>query len=283
MGLVKRLIKRNEALYNFLIFEKNRWTLMFAHIIPFFFCGCMRLLKIKKYYEPYKPVEKYKNSANKDRCFVIATGPSLTTQDIEKLSEEVTFGVNSIFTLYDKTDFRPTYYVSGDYKLWDEWLEQGKKFSLFDLARDGIFLSHPIKKIFNRYQLNDEHVTYVPVCWLDHYANGIKSRWMAFCKNILFGIVDNFTVTNMAINIAVYMGYKKIYLLGCDCNYLGVKAHVGDDEIMEEKKAVAGVAAMKRGYEYVNKKIKKIGVRVYNVTRGGDLEVFERKNFDDIL
>ena len=36
-------------------------------------------------------------------------------------------------------------------------------------------------------------------------------------------------------------------------------------------------------HKYVKKKLDELGVKVYNVTRGGALEIFERKRIDDIL
>jgi len=58
-------------------------------------------------------IEKIKGFKNKhlgDRCFIIATGPSLTVEDLEKLRGEITIGMNSISKVGEKTDWRPIYY-----------------------------------------------------------------------------------------------------------------------------------------------------------------------------
>ena len=41
-----------------------------------------------------------KNSQKGKRCFIIAPGPSLTKQDVNKLKGEYTFAVNSVFKIF---------------------------------------------------------------------------------------------------------------------------------------------------------------------------------------
>lgn len=60
--------------------------------------------------ERYEQIKKYKDIHQRERCFIVATGPSLTLSDLEVLKNEYTFGMNSIVKLFDKTDWRPTYY-----------------------------------------------------------------------------------------------------------------------------------------------------------------------------
>ena len=58
----------------------------------------------------FSRLKEFENKYNGERCFIIATGPSLTIDDLEKLKDEYTFGVNSIIKLFDETDFRPDFY-----------------------------------------------------------------------------------------------------------------------------------------------------------------------------
>ena len=45
------------------------------------------------------------------RCFIIGNGPSLNQHDLKLLSNEYTFGVNSLFYKSNETGFMPTFYV----------------------------------------------------------------------------------------------------------------------------------------------------------------------------
>ncbi|MDD6071560.1 MAG: hypothetical protein PUC12_12240, partial [Clostridiales bacterium] len=55
-------------------------------------------------------LEKFHNIHKGERCFIVGTGPSLQLSDVDRLKDEYTFGVNSCLTMYDKTDWRATYY-----------------------------------------------------------------------------------------------------------------------------------------------------------------------------
>ena len=43
------------------------------------------------------------------RAFIVANGPSLRTEDLDRLKSEVTFASNKIHLAYDETDWRPIY------------------------------------------------------------------------------------------------------------------------------------------------------------------------------
>ena len=51
------------------------------------------------------------------RCFIVATGPSLKMEDLDTLNQqgEYSIGVNRIYLAFDKTDWRPDYYVAVSY------------------------------------------------------------------------------------------------------------------------------------------------------------------------
>jgi hypothetical protein len=80
------------------------------------------------------------------------------------------------------------------------------------------------------------------------------------------------------------MGFKEIYLLGNDCNYAnGIKNFA---EYRDEKERISisdhGVN-MIRAYEVAKTWAGKHDVKIYNATRGGMLEVFERVRLEDVL
>ena len=77
--------------------------------------------------------DKIKNFQNKykgKRCFIVATGPSLTLEDLNKLNDykEYTFGMNSLVGFFDKTEWRPNFYVLQDCDVYKKNKEQIKKY-----------------------------------------------------------------------------------------------------------------------------------------------------------
>src|ERR1700677_2831169 len=53
--------------------------------------------------------------------FLIGNGPSVQTEDLERLRGQVTFCCNRFYLAYPKTSFRPTYTVSADPQMIDDF------------------------------------------------------------------------------------------------------------------------------------------------------------------
>lgn len=51
-----------------------------------------------------KKLREIKNSHKGERCFVVANGPSLTSEDLEKIyqNNEYSFGMNRIYKMFDQ-------------------------------------------------------------------------------------------------------------------------------------------------------------------------------------
>ena len=215
------------------------------------------------------------------RCFIVGNGPSLTTNDLEKLKKEITFSSNRVFNILDKTSWRPTFYCVQDYKLICKSIEEIRRVNVN-------------KKIVamvanNGWQYPAIHgADYINLHLEEFYPNFPK-----FSENILEGIYEGYTVTYACIQLAVYMGFKEIYLIGVDHHYSsemkadgsiilheGVKDHFDESDKTDnypqlDKSTLAYFAARKYADEH--------NIIIYNATRGGSLEVFERVNFDDLF
>ena len=111
-----------------------------------------------------------------------------------------------------------------------------------------------------------------------------------FSEDISDCIYEGFTVTYASLQIAFYMGFKDVYLLGVDHNYAvelndkgeiihkNVKNHFSEGyklfNIPQTFKSTLGYKKAKEVYDLHNR-------NVYNASRGGALEIFPRKSFDD--
>ena len=91
----------------------------------------------------------------------------------------------------------------------------------------------------------------------------------------------------MAIQVAMYMGFKEIYLIGADCNYTTTKIHF--IEMPDDKQKISEGWLPKAtdlsidGYKAIKKYADKHDIKIYNATRGGMLEVFPRVNLEDVI
>ena len=80
------------------------------------------------------------------------------------------------------------------------------------------------------------------------------------------------------------MGIKEIYFLGVDATGIN-----GEDEKYEhfysETKLTSQCKAKQviLAYETAKKYAENHGIKIYNATRGGELEIFDRVNFDTMF
>ena len=222
----------------------------------------------------------------KRRVFVVATGPSLTMEDLNKLelNNEISISMNGIFRVFQNTTWRPTYYILGDPGAFEKL--EFRQCHFEECAKREVLLSNLCRKKLC-YATNREKIGFFNYNILDHGVARYGSKWYKYSNEFDSGIYDFYTVTNCAIMLADYLGIRDIYLLGVDCNYTGPKAHVGQEEhnITEDelKNALFNQNNMIQSYKKINEILKNKKIRIYNSTRGGSLEVFPRVNFDDLF
>ena len=230
----------------------------------------------KKYLEGRRLV-KFKDIHKGERCFIIATGPSLTLQDVEKLKHEITFGVNSIIGFFDKTEWRPTYYGIIDANSYDQL--DINKMKEIDVVFYNSTLPYPYSNGYKiPMRINQQcHNTNLP----NRYPKIF--HWTKFSEDITKCVWDGRTVVYSMLQIATYMGFKEIYLLGTDCNYKGKEQYNRDLAYTNNEKDLKVGDYMIECYKVAAEYQKTHDVKIYNATRGGMLEIFERVDLDKIL
>lgn len=224
--------------------------------------------------ERYLKLKSMKNKYKGNRCFVIATGPSLTIEDLELLKDEYTFGMNSICLAYDKTDWRPTFFGVQDKKV----------YGIIKDKLDHRVISFIPGSLTGKGKLEDNIVPF-PCNSYYHdfelrYDVRLFSRFSDDCYRIVY---DGYSITHSLLQIAIYLGFEEIYLLGADCNYVaGEKQHFIEHGHSDPKFLTAGERNIV-SYKEVKKYADSHCIKVYNATRGGMLEVFERKKLEEVL
>lgn len=227
--------------------------------------------------ERYAWIRSLKDVHKGQRCFIVATGPSLTLDDLNLIKGEHCFGMNSDVLLFDKTDWRPEYYGIQDEYVYNK-LEK-EILNRLDGSSISVFVSDNIKEKFQT------PVSFKPffLNCLDHkmfHRNGYGT--FKYSTDCYAGIYDAYSITFSIMQLACYMGFQKIYLLGCDCNYNQKKGHFMDYGLKDPKANIMGDKMICGHYEF-NKFAQSIGVEVYNCTRGGMLEVYPRKALEEVM
>ncbi|WP_160722235.1 6-hydroxymethylpterin diphosphokinase MptE-like protein [Bacillus sp. USDA818B3_A] len=274
---IREVFKRNKFTYYFIKKVRKFQFVQLPYYISRSKFNIKKILRVMniKYKTPYEKLKMLKNIHTGERCFIVATGPSLTIEDLEKLKNEITISMNSICLAFNETSWRPTYYGIQDERVYSKLREQ-----IEQLEVECKFISDTI---LNKERINLSKCDYIfPLDMLHHNYNPSKLT-TKFSKDPYKAIYSGFTVTYSLIQMAVYMGFKEIYLLGADCNYSSdMKHHFKEHGIVDSSFLLAGermVSSYKVAKEYADRH----HIKIYNATRGGMLEVFERVDLDKVL
>lgn len=233
-----------------------------------------------------KQIKKLRNRYEGKRCFIIANGPSLCAADLDLLHQnrEITFAMNRIYKIFPETLWRPTYYVCEDINIFHDSLDE---INAIQAEKKFIPVNHK--------WYHDINVDGALYFWANYDRE--KDFPDSFSSEIAKQMDSLGTVTFTCINIAAYMGFKEIYLLGVDHNYQVTINEQGetvvdmtakdyfcenyDDDIKDI--VVHDMGQNTRAYRKAKKYCDEHNIHIYNATRGGKLEVFLRADFDTIM
>tara|TARA_B100000035_G_C21033076_1_gene569418 strand:+ start:2476 stop:3168 length:693 start_codon:yes stop_codon:yes gene_type:complete len=141
----------------------------------------------------------------KKTLIIMGNGPSLKDVDFDMLEGFDTFGLNSAYRAYPRLNWWPTYHGCFDYRVTDN-----HKDKFIDLINSG-----KIKKHFYIRNLSDkenfQHVNLLPFGSTNRMNNKIED---------FENFHDNGNSGANASSVGVCLGYKKIILVGVDCNYV---------------------------------------------------------------
>lgn len=258
------------------------YRIKWLHRLLIYVChnvGAGKCRKIAKQNDYHKMLIQIKDSRKTNRCFIIGNGPSLTTTDLDLIKNEDCFATNGIFHVFDKTVWRPKYYC-----LIDRYASYTPEM-IRDLEVEYVFLG-------SYYFLHNKVIRQDAICIRERVF--WNRRKYHFSDDMEKYFVGSRTVSFFAMQLAVFLGYKEIYLLGFDNEYKyekqsngkvidsGVKlAHFYRDD--NPRNIVGEPLEMEKAYLSFKEYADFRGILVRNVTRGGKLEVFERTKLEDVV
>lgn len=243
------------------------------------------------YSQKFAPkIKAFKDKYKGETCFLIGNGPSLRLEDLNKLIGKHCLAVNGIYRMYPYTNWRPEFYFAQDSLLTNDILLK----DIEKVLESEIFTSINSNMI-------DFSEKYDNIQYIRLYYEEDDSGLPKFSKDCDKFLNLSCMVTYSMLQMAVYMGFKTIYLLGMDCSFEyeeledgtivhnDVKSYanlIGD--LAVEHLHNAGTAGSEvyqniKGYKAAKKYADTNNIKIYNATRGGKLEVFERVDFDSLF
>jgi uncharacterized Rossmann fold enzyme len=231
----------------------------------------------------YSRLLQFKGKHKGERCFIIGNGPSLSASDLDRLKNEVTFAANRIYLMYNKTAWRPSYYALVDrLALIDSYHEIAKVINC-----PSFYAANAIFNVDN-FNLTDFYFFYPD---FNFYW---KPNKKASFSEEPFVMQTGGTVTYICLQLAAYMGFSEIYLLGVDNTSERVVKHNGEiifnnaqchfDKGYQSTQLLSySIDVVNSSYQTALEYGESHNIKIRNATRGGELEIFERVDFDSLF
>lgn len=230
------------------------------------------------YFHPWRRdsiirLKKYQDIHSGKRCFIIGNGPSLKQTDLSLLKNEYTFGMNRMYMAFPELGFTTTYYVAMN----DLVIEQ----CAADIAQLAIpkFLSWRGRK------------------WVtpDPLTQFIYSTYTGpgFSTDISGRVWESATVTYVAMQLAYYMGFSQVILIGVDHNFITkgtpntTITSQGDDPNHFNPNyfgkgfrwQLPDLETSELGYQMAKQAFEADGRQIVDATIGGNLQVFPKTDY----
>lgn len=273
--------------YECMVINKLRCHIKYPEILEKETIQLIDIYTVDEMVPEFKHLElaKFRGIHRGQRIWLIGNGPSLRIEDLEKLYEqgEICIAFNKIYKAYHKMKWRPDYFA-----ITDPVILEGSVDDIPHLGGEIFLRDYWHSTTITQRNLGDIH--YFHMSYYDFYPNKPQ-----FSDDITNGVICGHSVVyDVGIQLAVYMGAKEIYLLGIDHHFPAngvtdenahfIKDYLKSAEKEQFKKHYQSpeymLARSTKAFEAAKWYADKHEIRIFNATRGGELEVFERIDFD---
>jgi hypothetical protein len=228
--------------------------------------------------ENQERVRSFQDLHTGKRCFLIGNGPSLRRMDLSPLRDEFTIGLNRIYLIFPEIGFSTTYLAVVNELVIEQTTSDLRQLSV------PRFITWRARKWLRG----------VPgVHFLDTDYTGPEN----FITDMTGRIFEGFTVTYVALQLAYYMGFEEVILIGVDHNYTTqgtpntTVVSQGDDPNHFApayfgkgfRWQLPDLEGSERAYSMAREAYARAGRRVLDATVGGKLTIFPKADYGQLL
>lgn len=229
------------------------------------------------YYKYSKRLLKFKDIHKGKSCFIIGNGPSLNKIDLSHLRNRHTFGLNKIFLMFERVNLNLSYHVAVNPLVIEQSVAE------FDnIIECPSFLSMRAARCLTFTRKNIYFV-----------ATGGP---FTFSDDLRREIHEGYTVTYVAMQIAYYMGFSKVFLIGVDHNFKA-SGNPNEKRIMQGEDVnhfdpryfggkewhLPDLEASELAYCLARFHFNRNGRQIYDATVNGKLSIFPKISFEEAL
>ena len=232
-----------------------------------------------------------KNRFTGQRCFILGNGPSLNKMDLSLLDGESSFAVNGIFYKTDETGYKPTFFIVEDGAVMKDNRERINNFKCDYNFFPSIY-KKDIKNRENTYFFNMDRSFYESrSSYFEIPRFSVDASDRLYCGQ---------SVTIINLQMAYYLGFSEVYLIGMDFNYdipdsLKIDGHVF--ESTEDDTNHFHPDYFGKGKKWHDPKLHNVmksykmaklifeidDRKIYNATAGGKLDIFDRVDYNTLF
>ena len=210
--------------------------------------------------------------------------------DLKKLKNEYSFGVNGIFYKTDEMGFKPSFYVVEDRHVLDDNID---KIRSYDCEISFFPKTYRFKLLGKKALFFNMNIGFY-----EEQSSNFKIP--RFSTDVAKEVFCGQSVTMINLQLAYYMGFTEIYLIGMDFDYKipdsaeldgnNILSTEDDENHFHPEYFGAGKSwhdphldRVLNSYKMMKLVFESSGRSIKNASDGGKLEVFERADFDDLF
>lgn len=162
-----------------------------------------------------KRIKELKNIYKGKQCLIVGPAPSLNIDEFKAFQEKnnpIVFTFNSMVIKFKEIDFIPDFYSIIDPKIFNKFF----KLATETFSSKTTFLLPRNFRNFNRRTILFNY------SFLSHFIEFFKLKFLRkflFSTNPPIVVFDGFTVFYFTLQLALFMGFSTINIMGIDLNY----------------------------------------------------------------
>lgn len=215
-------------------------------------------------------------------CVIIGNGPSVIPHDLDRFANLVTFGCNKLYLAYDQFKLRPTYTVSSDKQVLEDFgIEIAQKSDSVPI----FIASNEWNLQFPSNVINVDRIVY-------------QRKRELFHETPIWGLPDIGSVVVVALQLAYYMGCDPVYIYGIDHSFhVNIRDKADDPWRAADNDgnhfipgyregrpwAPPNVSLIEDGFALCNEFYSQNGRKLFNISRKSKLKAIPLRAFESIF
>lgn len=221
-------------------------------------------------------LSRFRDCHRGEQLVLVCNGPSLNQTDFSLIRKEVSLGLNKIYLGFKSLRFYPRYYVAINRRVIEQSASEIQRLNCIRFLKN-LGADNPLPESARTYLIS-------------------SSPERRFHENLCTGFFEGYTVTFAALQIAFFMGFSKVLIVGMDHRYTYQGAPnepqelTGPDPNHFDPSYFSGhtwdnpdLVNSERFYAMARATFERAGRHIIDCTLDGACTVFEKGRLEEVL